>query len=320
MRAAQVVRLDGPEGVEVGEVEDPKGQDGQVLVEVRAAGLNFPDLLLTRGEYQLKRTPPFVLGSEFAGVVRSAPDGAGVVPGDRVVGMGTGSCASLIAVDGGALLPLPESVSFATGAALPVNYLTAHFGLTMRGQLEAGETVLVHGAAGGVGTATVQMAKALGATVIAVTSTAEKAAVASAAGADDVVLADGFRDAVKELTRGRGVDIVMDPVGGDRFTDSLRSLATHGRVLVVGFTAGDIPVVKVNRLLLGNIDVRGVAYGEYVSRHPDYPRRQWAEVYPHLESGVLDPPIGARLPLDRTGEGLEALAARTATGKIVIEP
>jgi NADPH:quinone reductase len=215
------------------------------------------------------------------------------------------------------VLPLPDGVSFAAGACLPMNYLTAHFALLRRGHLRAGQRVLVHGAAGGVGTACVQLAAAEGAHVVAVVSTPEKAEVAKAAGAHDTVLVEGFRDAVKALG---AVDVVVDPVGGDRFTDSLRCLAPEGRLLVIGFTAGDIPTVKVNRLLLGNTDVVGVGWGGYALGRPGYVRGQWAELEPHLRSGALDPLISGTFPLERAAEALARIDERAVTGKVVLEP
>lgn len=319
MRAVQVVRLDGPGSLEVTDVAEPERADGQVLVEVRAAGVTFPDVLLSRGEYQLKPEPPFVPGSEVAGVVREAPDGAAVQPGDRVAAFtGLGGFQELVAVDAGMVFPLPERLSYAAGAGLPMNYLTVHFGLLRRGRLQAGETVLVHGAAGGVGSAAVQLAAALSARVLAVVSTEAKGEIARRAGAAEVVPAEGFRAAVRELTEGRGVDLVVDPVGGERFTDSLRSLAPEGRLLVVGFTGGEIPTVKVNRLLLNNIDVTGVAWGAFALARPQYLQQQWSDLLPHLVSGALGPLLGGEYPLDRAAEAVTELAERRATGKIVL--
>ncbi|MGH3716083.1 MAG: NADPH:quinone oxidoreductase family protein [Micromonosporaceae bacterium] len=320
MRAAQVVRLDGPEAIEVNEVPEPKPGDDQVLIEVHAAGLTFPDVLLTRGLYQLKPEPPFTPGSEIAGVVRSAPEGAAVKPGDRVAAFpGIGGLQELVAVPPHMVFALPDPMSYAAGAGVPMNYLTVHFALVRRGQLAAGETVLVHGAAGGVGTAAIQLAKALGATVIAVASSEEKRAVARQAGADETIAVDGFKDAAKALTNGRGVDVVVDPVGGDRFTDSLRSLAPEGRLLVIGFTGGEIPTVKVNRLLLNNVAVVGVGWGAYALPRPDFVPAQWADLLPHLESGALDPVLGETYPLGRTAEAIAAMEQRQATGKLIID-
>ncbi|EUA39914.1 zinc-binding dehydrogenase family protein [Mycobacterium avium subsp. avium 2285 (R)] len=224
-----MTRLDGPDAIEVTDVDEPTG-DG-VVVDVHAAGVAFPDALLTRGLYQYRPELPFVLGAEIAGVVRSAPEGAHVRSGDRVVGltMLSGGMAEVAVLAPDRVFKLPDNVSFEAGAGLLFNDLTVYFALTVRGRLQRGETVLVHGAAGGIGTSALRLAPALGAArTIAVVSTTDKADIATAAGATDVVLADGFKDAVKELTHGRGVDIVVDPVGGDRFTDSLRSLAPAG--------------------------------------------------------------------------------------------
>jgi NADPH:quinone reductase len=319
VRAVQVVRLDGPAAVEVRDVPEPQRRPDQVLVDVRAAGVNFPDVLQTKGLYQVKPELPFTLGSEVAGVVREAPDGSPLQPGARVVAFTTtGAFADVVAAPADHVLPLPDEVGFAVGACLPMNYLTAHFALLVRGHLREGQTVLVHGAAGGVGTAVIQLAVALGARVIAVVSTEEKAAVARTAGAHDTVLVDGFRDAARELTGGAGVDLVVDPVGGDRFTDSLRSLAPEGRLLVVGFTAGEIPTVRVNRLLLNNIDVVGVGWGAYALARPGFLAQQWAELEPHLRSGALNPLISATFPVERAADALATIDERRVTGKVAL--
>ena len=321
MRAVQVTSDGGPEALEVAEVPDPVRGDGQVLVEVRAAGVNFPDLLLSQNLYQYKPELPFTLGSEFAGVVREAPEGSEFSPGDRVVGFNSiGAFAELVAVPQGSLFPLPANVGFAAGACVPMNYLTMSFALTTRGQLQQGETVLVQGAAGGIGTATIQLAAALGARVISVVSTPEKAEFVKSVGSHEAVPAEGFLPAVKELTGGVGVDMVVDPVGGDRFTDSLRSLAPLGRLLVIGLTGGEIPTVRVNRLLLNNIDVRGVGWGAFAMPREGYVRQEWNRLIPSLESGVIDPPISGTYPLERAGEAVALLGGRAVLGKVVIEP
>jgi len=321
VRSVQVVRLDGPAAVECNDVAEPGRGPDQVLVEVRAAGVNFPDVLQTRGLYQYKPDLPFGLGSELAGVVREAPAASPLCPGDRVAAFSsTGAFSEVAAVAADHVLPLPDEVSFAAGACLPMNYLTAHFALEVRGHLQKGQSVLVHGAAGGVGTAVTQLAVALGARVIAVVSSDAKAEVARAAGAHETAPVEGFKDAARAFTDGAGVDLVVDPVGGDRFTDSLRSLAPFGRVLVVGFTAGDIPTVRVNRLLLGNIDVVGVAWGGYALTRPGYLHEQWAQLAPHLASGALAPVVSARFPLERAAEALAAIDERAVTGKVVLEP
>ncbi|WP_068400353.1 NADPH:quinone oxidoreductase family protein [Kribbia dieselivorans] len=321
MRAIQVTSLDGIDAIEYNEIDAPTAGPNDVLIEVHAAGVSFPEVLQTRGEYQIKYELPFVPGAEVAGVVLQAPAGSPFTAGDRVAGFpGSGGYGQVVACPVTHTFALPENVTFAQGAALPMNYLTCHFALVRRGGLKAGETVLVHGAAGGIGTASIQLAKALGAgTVIAVASSEEKRQVALDAGADHAIDPDGFKDAVKQLTGGRGVDIVVDPVGGDRFTDSIRSLAPEGRILVIGFTGGSIPEVKVNRLLLTNTDVRGVGWGAFWTiGGPEFLTQQWAELLPLLESGAITPPIGAEYPLAEAAQALHAIDERRASGKLIL--
>lgn len=319
MRAAQVVSLDGPSAVEVSEVADAQRPADQVLVEVNRAGVAYPDVLQTRGEYQIKPEPPFVPGSEVSGVVKEAPEGSRFTVGQRVAAFpGFGGYAELVSVPEAMVFPLPDDLDFDAAAALPMNYLTCLFALAHRGRLAAGESVLVHGASGGIGTAAIQLAKALGASVIGVVSTQEKMAIATDAGADHVVLAEGFKDAVKELTKGRGVDIVVDPVGGDRFTDSLRSLATEGRLLVIGFTGGGIPEVKVNRLLLNNIEVTGVGWGAFWTKRPEYLQQQWTQLMELQQANGFTPPVGAVLDLDDAAEAITTLDERRASGKVLL--
>ena len=321
MRAIQISSLDGPQAAELVEIDEPTAGDDTVLVDVHAAGVAFPDALQSRGLYQYKPELPYSPGAEIAGVVRSAPAGSHVQPGDRVAGLTMlyGAMAEVVALQPERLFKLPDSVSFEAGAGLLFNDLTVHFALRTRGRLSDGETVLVHGAAGGIGTSTLRLAPAFGAArTIAVVSSDAKAEVARAAGASDVVPADGFKDAVKELTGGRGVDIVLDPVGGDRFTDSLRSLAPGGRLLVVGFTGGEIPTVKVNRLLLNNVDAVGVGWGAWTMTHPGYLAEQWAELEPLLASGAVPAPQPEVYPLERAAEAISSLENRTARGKVVV--
>jgi NADPH:quinone reductase len=317
MRAVQVITPTGPSDLEVRDVAEPVPGPDDVLVEVHRVGVSFPDLLLSKGEYQLKPEPPFTLGVDFAGTVVSGP---GFEPGQRVAGVNAyGAAAELVANPAMFTFALPDSVSYDEGAALPMNYLTAQFALAERGRLRAGETVLVHGAAGGVGTAAIQVAKGYGARTIAVVSSEAKAAVAKKAGADETVLVAGFRDAVMDLTGGRGVDVVLDVVGGDVFLDSLRVLGTQGRLLVVGFAAGQgIPEVKVNRLLLNNTDVRGVGWGAYAMTRPGYMQEQWAALLPMMASGTVKPPIGATYDLADFGAALADMEDRRTLGKSVV--
>jgi NADPH:quinone reductase len=325
MRAVQITDLTGPESaLQEADLPEPEASHpltpgSGVVIDVHAAGVSFPEVLQTRGEYQIQPDLPFVPGSEVGGIVRSAPEGSGLAEGDRVAGCCMlGAWAEVAVAPDFLTFKLSDELDFAQGAGLILNYHTAYFSLKHRGRLSEGETVLVHGAAGGIGTAALQLVRAYGARSIAVVSSEEKAAVAKAAGAEDVVMAAGFREQVAALTGGAGVDMVVDPVGGDRFTDSLRSLATGGRLLVIGFAGGEIPTVKVNRLLLNNIGVVGVGWGAYVGKHPEYPRYQWQELLPLLEAGQLVPPIGTAYPLADAALALADMEERRAKARSVL--
>jgi NADPH2:quinone reductase len=325
VRALQIVELGGPSSLELVDVPEPGPEhmlapDGGVIVDVEAAGVSFPEVLQSRGEYQLKPPLPFVPGAEVAGVVRSAPEGSGFEPGERVAALCMlGGFAEIAVAPPWLTFRLPDALDFAQGAGLVLNYHTAWFALKLRGRLSEGETVLVHGAAGGVGTASLQVAKGLGARTIAVVSSDDKERVAREAGADEVVRSDGpWKDQAKELSGG-GVDLVLDPVGGDRFTDSLRSLGEGGRVVVVGFTGGSIPEVKVNRLLLNNTEVIGAGWGAYVMSKPKLNQEIGAEIAKLIDSGHVRPVVGARFPLERGAEALELIDGRGATGKVVLD-
>jgi NADPH2:quinone reductase len=328
MQAVQIVDLSGPDtGLALGELpepgsppEHPLTPGAGVLVEVHAAGVSFPEVLQTRGEYQLKPPLPFVPGSEIAGVVREAPDDAAVRAGDRVAAFcGLGGFAELAVAPEFLTFPLVPQLDYAQGASLILNYHTAYFSLVLRGRLTAGETVLVHGAAGGVGTAALQVARSLGAHTIAVVSSEEKQRIAEQAGAETVLRADGpWKDEAREISGG-GVHLVLDPVGGDRFTDSLRSLREGGRVVVVGFTGGSIPEVRVNRLLLGNTEVIGAGWGAYAMARPELCRDIGRALEPMIEAGSVSPIVGSRFPLERAAEALREIDERRATGKVVLD-
>lgn len=319
MRALQVTELSGPDALELVEVPEPAAGPDDVVVDVVAAGVAWPDLLLTRGEYQIKPPPPFSPGAEVAGRVRSAPQGSGLSAGDPVVALcGVGGWQETVVLPASSVLALPSSMDLATAAGLAFNALTVHFALTRRGRVQQGDTVLVHGASGGIGIAALQLARAYGCRPLAVVSTEEKVETARAAGAEEVLLVDGFKDRVKELTGGRGVDVVVDPVGGDRFTDSLRSLAPEGRLLVIGFTGGEIPQVKVNRLLLNNVSVVGVGWGAFLLTDPGYLQEQWSEVRTLLESGELVPPPVTEHRFEDGAAVLRSMDDRTLVGKAVL--
>jgi NADPH:quinone reductase len=326
MRALQITELTGPDtALKIVEVDEPEASHPMtpgrgVVVDVHAAGVSFPEVLQTRGKYQIQPDLPFVPGSEVAGTVRSAPEGSGLSEGDRVA-----SCCMLGAWAEVAVGPdfltfkLSDELDYAQGSGLILNYHTAYFSLVHRGRLKEGETVLVHGAAGGVGTAALQVAKGLGAKTIAVVSSDEKEQIARQAGADEVVRSDGaWKDEAKELSDG-GVDVVIDPVGGDRFTDSLRSLRENGRLVVVGFTGGSIPEVRVNRLLLNNLEVVGAGWGAFVMGKRDVNREIGDAVNRLVDEGFVRPIVGGRFPLDRASEALGLIDERGATGKVVLE-
>jgi NADPH2:quinone reductase len=318
MRAVQVQSLEGPDGLAVADVAEPDA-DGGVLIDVHAAGISFPDLLLSRGLYQIKPDPPFTLGTEAAGVVREAPAGNDLKAGDRVIAIVMGAFAEQAAAPAHLTFRLPEQLSFAEGAALLMNYHTAHFALIRRAQLKSGETVLVHGAAGGVGTAAIQVANAVGARTIAVVSTEEKEKVAREAGADEVLRADGdWRAGVKELTE-KGVDVVYDPVGGERLGESLKVLAPEGRLVIIGFTEGEIPQVRVNRLLFRNVSLVGAAWGHFAFERPEYVKEVAADLERMVADGHVKPVVGKQYRLDEVPQALRDLDERRATGKLVLD-
>lgn len=320
MKALVAQELSGPAGLVYTDVPDPTG-DGHVVIDVRAAGVCFPDLLLLRGEYQLRLDPPFTPGMEVAGVVRSAPEGSEFAVGQRVSAFTMlGGYAEQVAVAPASVVATPDDVDDASAAALLGNYYTMYFALQRRAALRAGETVLVLGSGGGVGTAAVQIAKAMGATVIAMVHRPSAVDFVTSLGADAVLpLGDGWLDAVREHTGGRGVDVVVDPIGGSAFDDAVRAMATEGRLLVIGFAAGGIPTVKVNRLLLRNVSVVGVGWGEFVNRTPGAQAEVGAGLAALVAAG-LRPPAPVRFPLSAGAEALQSLADGGIAGKLVLEP
>jgi NADPH:quinone reductase len=325
VKALVAQELSGPSGLVYADARDPgeaAGSDGMVIVDVGAAGVSFPDLLLIKGEYQLKLDPPFVPGTEVAGVVRSAPADSGFAAGQRVTGLSMlGAWAERVALPPASVLPTPDGIDDGAAVCLLGNYYTMYFALVRRAALLAGETVLVLGSAGGVGTAAIQIAKALGARVIAMVHRPGAVEFVESLGADVVLpLTDGWAQAVREHTDGRGVDVVVDPVGGEAFDDAIRVLATEGRLLVLGFASGGgIPTVKVNRLLLRNVSVVGVGLGEFINRAPGAQVEIGAGLGKLVEAG-LRPPPPVRYPLSEGRAALESLADGGIKGKVVLEP
>ncbi|MDP7735819.1 NADPH:quinone oxidoreductase family protein [Mycobacterium paragordonae] len=311
MRAVQVVEESGPEEVVLADVPEP---DGDLVVQVRAAGVSFPDLLMTQGKYQVRQQLPFTLGWEAAGDVVKAPPGGEFSVGDRVMTLTFGAHAERVAAVAETTFRLPDALDYRQGAALPLNYLTALAAVQRRGALPPGETVLVHGAAGGVGSACIQVAKALGGQVIGCVSTDEKARAAEDLGADVVLVGENWHAQLETP-----VAMIVDPVGGEnRFRHSLRSLLPEGRIVVVGFAGGEIPTVSVNRLLMRNVDVRGCSFG-VLAVDPAVRGEALALLEDLAGNGAISPLIGTVYPLDDIGLALSDLAARRAVGKVIVD-
>jgi NADPH2:quinone reductase len=296
--------------------------DGEVRVRIRAASVNFPDLLMTEGKYQFKPEPPYVVGGEMAGdVVAVGPAVTRFKPGDRVVGGGlTGAFAEESNRAEAALRPIPYGADYATASAFTAAYLTAYVALVRRAEMRANAWLLVHGAAGGVGLAAVDLGKHLGAHVIACASTEEKRAFLKTYGADHVLPSSGFREHVKELTGGAGADVVYDPVGGDVFDESVRCIAFDGKLLVVGFTSGRIPSITVNMPLIKGFAVVGVRAGEYGRHFPEKGRENIAAIDALLMEKKIRPHVCERVPLGRAIDAMRLMENRKVIGKVVIEP
>lgn len=323
MRALLCRAWGEPESLELAEIDAPVPGPGEVAIAVEAAGVNFADTLIIRGKYQEKPPFPFAPGLEVAGTVASLGDGVtGLAVGQPVMGVpGNGGFAEVAIAKASDVFPRPASFDAATAAGFPITYGTAYGGLVWRGQLQPGETLLVHGAAGGTGLAAVEVGRALGATVIATAGSAEKLAVAEEHGADHAInyREEDIRERVKALTEGRGVDVVFDPVGGKVFKSSLRCTAWGGRLVVIGFAAGEVQQIPANILLVKNLAALGFYWGSYRKHAPEQVRAQFEELGRWVEEGRLRPRISHRLPLARGAEALRLLETRAATGKVVLE-
>lgn len=308
------------------ELPVPEPGPGEVRVRVEAASLNFPDLLMLKGEYQYKPEPPFTVGMDLAGVVDKAGDGVSLRPGQRVAGGAkTGAFADYAVCPAGNVHAVPDSMPAPLAAAYPAAYVTAHVSLLVRGQLKAGETILVHGASGGVGMAAMDVARLIGARVIATTASADKADALRRAGADHVIVlgpkpGDAFREQVKALTNGKGADVIYDPVGGDVFDESTRCIAFDGRLLVIGFTSGRIATVSTNMPLIKGFSVVGVRAGEYCRQFPDRGKVIRDEIWRWAAEGKTHPTVFAELPLDHWREAFELMRDRRLVGKVVLRP
>jgi len=324
MRAIVVDHWMGPEELTLSEAPEPVLRPGSLAVEVKAAGCNFFDILMCQGRYQVKPPLPFVPGAELAGVVTAVGEGVqGFEVGQRVfASCGMGGFAERAVVPAAGAWPLPEGMSFQEGAALPVIYPTSYVALVDRAALQPGETLLVHAGAGGVGSAAVQIGKALGARVLATAGGAEKCQVARQAGADVAIdyRAEDFVECVKQETGGAGADVIYDPVGGEIFERSLKCIAWSGRLLVIGFAGGSIPSVKTNRILLKNIAVVGLQWGAYAQRQPGRIPEVFHALFELFAAGQIRPLIFRTWPLSAASEALHSLASRQTWGKLILTP
>jgi len=295
---------------------------GEVVVSVKAAGVNFPDVLIIENKYQLKPPLPFSPGSEVAGVVKAIGSGVdGVTPGDRVFAItGYGAFAEEVKTEAARVLPIPNGMDFPTAAAFGLTYATSDHALRDRGQLTRGESLLVLGAAGGVGLSAIEIGKALGARVIAAASTDDKLAVCREHGADEVInyATEDLRERIKALTNGRGPDVIYDPVGGAYTEAALRSIAWRGRLLVIGFAAGDIPKIPLNLPLLKGASIVGVFWGEFSRREPARFAESITRLTRWFEAGAIKPHVSATFPLERAADALALMAQRKVIGKVVV--
>ncbi|HKD20947.1 MAG TPA: NADPH:quinone oxidoreductase family protein [Rhizomicrobium sp.] len=332
MKAALCTHYGPPEEMVVQDIPGPRAGKGQVVVTVKACGINFPDVLMIQDKYQFKPALPFSPGGEIAGVVKEAGEGvSNVKVGDKViVSIGSGGLAEEALADASRCIPMPASLDFAVASSFFVTYGTSYHALHDRAHLKAGETLVVLGAAGGVGLSAVELGKAMGAKVVAAASSAEKVALAKAHGADEGFVYPAGRlskdeqkalsDEIKRLTDGKGADVLYDPVGGDYAEPALRAMNWEGRYLVIGFAAGDIPRVPLNLALLKGCDIVGVFWGASVARNPKASMANLAQITAWIAEGKLKPHVSERIPLARAGEAIRLLMDRKAQGKVVVVP
>jgi len=323
MKAVLCKAFGPPESLVLEEIDAPEAGPGQVLVDVHASALNFPDVLMIEGKYQSRPPFPFSPGGEIAGTVAAHGDGVDEFDvGDRVFGgIGVGGFAEQVAVPAATLVRMPDGMSFAQASGISTTYGTSYYALKQRAALMPGETLLVLGAAGGVGLAAVELGKAMGARVIAAASSAEKLAVAREAGADELIdYSDGeLKDKVKALTDGKGADVIYDPVGGSLFDQCMRCINWYGRVLVIGFAAGDIPRVPINLVLLKSCQLVGVFFGAWSAKDPAESRRNLEEVLDFYRAGKIQALVGREYPMAQYAEALRCLSERRAIGKVVLK-
>jgi NADPH2:quinone reductase len=322
MKAVLCKQYGPPDSLVVEELASPRAGPGEVVVSVKAASVNFPDVLIIQNKYQFKPPLPFSPGSELAGVVKEVGAGVqGFRPGDEVIAFTTyGAFAEEVKTEASRLMPLPKNMNFVTGAAFLLTYATSDHALRDRGKLAAGETLLVLGAAGGVGLAAIEIGKALGARVIACASSEDKLAVCRSHGADATInyAAEDLRERVRALTEGRGADVIYDPVGGPYTEAAFRSIAWRGRLLVVGFAAGEIPKLPLNLALLKGAAVVGVFWGDFARREPARFAESVRQLAQWYGEGKLKPHVSQTFPLEKAAEALKLMAARQVKGKVVL--
>ncbi|MFW5823789.1 MAG: NADPH:quinone oxidoreductase family protein [Marinobacter sp.] len=322
MKAVLCKQYGPPEALTLEDVPSLEPAEDEVIVSVHACAANFPDTLIIEGKYQFKRPFPFVPGGEVAGIIKSVGAGVeGFAPGDRVIGIpGWGGFAEETPVAARKVVRLPDGVSMDAGAALVITYGTTHYALKDRAHLQPGETLLVLGAAGGTGLSAIELGKVMGARVIAAASTDEKLEICRKHGADDTInySSESLRDRIRDLTDGRGVDVVYDPVGGEYSEPALRGMAWNGRFLVIGFTSGEIPKLPLNLTLLKGCSLVGVFYGAFQDKEPERFRELMDELTGWLAEGRINPRITARYPLEETARALIDLKERRATGKLIV--
>lgn len=323
MKAVLCKSFGPPSNLVLEEAADPVAKANEVVLDIHAAGVNFPDTLIIEGKYQLKPPFPFSPGGEAAGVIASVGEKVKhLKPGDRVMGLtGFGSFAEQIAIDAMRVLPMPKDMDFVTAAGFSMTYGTSMHALKQRANIQPGETLLVLGASGGVGLAAVEIGKAMGARVIAAASSAEKLEVAKAAGADELINYSevSLKDAVKELTKGQGADVIYDPVGGDLFDQAVRSINWKGRLLVVGFASGRIPEFPANLALLKGSSIVGVFWGSFAAREPQANLENFQQLFAWFSEGKLKPLVSLTYKLDEYEDALEVLSSRKAVGKVVVK-
>mgnify|MGYP002073823392 CR=1 FL=1 len=322
MKAMLCTAYGPPESLKLTEIASPPVGKGQVRVAIHASGVNFPDTLIIQGKYQFKPEMPFAPGHEVAGDVVEVGEGVtGYKKGDRVIGMvGHGGYADEAVIDTANLLRMPANMSYADGAAFTMTYGTSYYALKQRGELKPGETLLVLGAAGGVGLTAVELGKLMGAKVIAAAGSDDKLELTRKYGAEQVInySKEKIRDRVKEMTGGKGADVIYDAVGGDAFDEAIRSINWLGRLLVIGFASGRIPSLPANLALLKSCDVRGVFYGAWRARDPKDAAKNFEEMLAWYAQGKLKPHVSMTFPLDKAADAMNALLSRKATGKIVL--